>query len=507
MNSNRSGLPFVIIICIAYIAIQLITASNYPVFRDELYYLDCANHPAFGYVDQPPVSIIILTIWKAIFGDSLLSIRILPALLGACLIFLTALISRALGGGKGAQIFAGVSACSGLVYYVLGGYYSMNAFDFVFWALLFYVFIKIINTQNPKLWMTFGIIAGLGLMNKISVLYFGAGLVAAMIFTKERTWFRNKYFYFGGFIALLVFLPYIIWNFTNDFATIQFIKNATTFKNESIPLLDFVKEQILDLNPLNFFVWFTGIIALIFSSKLKKYRVIAFTYIAIFVILTVQKSKPYYLVPAYSVLLGAGAVAITEFFDSKRLAALKYVFGSLMIIVTCLLSPIVVPVLQPSALADYLDKVGIRPKTGENSKEALFPQYFADRFGWEEMTEKVAKAYDSLPPEERKYTAIFGQNYGEAGAIDYYGRNYGLPQAISGHNSHWLWGYGSDSINTVIVIGDKKEKLESLFNSVTLADTTNCSYAMPFENHLPIFICRGMKKSFKEIWPELKKFI
>ena len=362
MNFRNSGLPYILVLCVAYIAIQLITASNYPVFRDELYYLDCANHPALGYVDQPPVSIFVLTVWKAVFGDSLISIRILPALAGTCLIFLISLIARSLRGSIGAQIFAGVSAFSVMVYYVMGGFYSMNIFDLFFWALLYYVLIKIINTQNPKLWILFGIIAGFGLMNKISVLYFGAGLVAAMIFTKERIWFKNKYFYIGGVIALLIFHPYIVWNIKNDFATIQFIKNATAYKIANIPILDFVKEEILELNPLNVFVWITGIVALIFSSKLRKYRVIAFTYIAIFIILTFQKSKPYYLIPAYPVLIAAGAIAITEFFDLKKLSALKYVYGSLLVISTCLLSPLVIPVLRQLSLS------GIWIKSGSSQK-------------------------------------------------------------------------------------------------------------------------------------------
>lgn len=495
------------LIILLYITTLLITGTNYPVFRDELYYLDCANHPAFGYVDHPPVPIIILAIWKAVFGDSLISLRVIPALCGGILIFLTGLITHTIGGNKQAQIFSAISVACFPVFWVLNGFYSMNCIDLVIWAALFYLLIKLINTQNGKIWILFGIIAGIGLMNKISVGYLGAGLLAGIVFTSERKWFKNKYFWFAGAAVLIIFSPYIIWNIQNDFATREFISNVTKYKNVSSSPLDFLKEQLLLTNPLNVPVWALGIEAMVLNKKLNKYRAIAIAFIVIFLILSLNNGKPYYIAASYPVLISAGWVFITDFLSSKKIKVLLPVYSVVIIILMCLLSPAVIPVLPPEETSSYLKKIGVVPESGENLETGKLPQYFADRFGWEEMTEKTAKIYNLLPETEKQTTGIFAQNYGEAGAINYYGKKFGLPECNSGHNNHWIWGPRHDSLNTFIIIGGKEQNHRKYFDEVTKIDTHINDYAMPYENNLPVFLCRKIKKPIREIWPETKKYI
>lgn len=503
-----ASLIYVLPLTLIFIAAELIFGMNYPMFRDEFYYLDCANHLSPGYVDHPGFSIFILFIWKTIFGTSLLSVRILPALTGAVLILLTSKITEEIGGSKTAQVLSAAAVFCVPTFLVMGGFYSMNSFDVLFWAIIFYLLLKIINTNNSKLWIWFGIAAGLGLMNKISVLYLGAGIAGAMIFTKERNWFKNKFFWIGGIIALLIFSPYIIWNIQNDFATLEFIQNATKFKNANIPLLEFSKEQFMQVNPFNFFIWFTGLAALIFSASMKKYRVIGFAYIIIFIILAAQKSKPYYLAAAYPVLISAGAAAISGFFESKKSKFVPVVYAVIILAFTTLISPLFIPVYPPDKLISFMDKIGYKPNTGEKIKQTGMPQYFADRFGWEEMAEKVARAYNSLSSEEKKHASIYCGNYGEAGAINYYGKKYGLPESLSGHNSHYLWGPpAEDSVNILIVVGQSKEDVEKSFNDIVLFDNTSSVYSMPYENGRPVFICRGIKRPLKLIWPDVKLYI
>jgi hypothetical protein len=503
--------PYLMIIGGIYAAIELITGGNYNIFRDEYYYIDCANHISFGYVDHPPLSILILAAWKFIFSSSLLSIRVLPALCGASLIFITAKITEALGGNKSAQIFSAIAVSAPLTYFVIFGFYSMNAFDIVFWALLYLILINIINTGNQKLWLWFGVVAGLGLMNKISVGYFGAGVVAAMLCAKERKWFANKFFWLGGIIALVIFSPYIVWNLANGMPTLEFIHNATQYKNADIPALVFAREQILQINPLNAFVWIAGIAALFFSGSLKKYRVIALSYIFIFLILIVQKSKPYYLAAAYPVLLAAGSAAITDFFERKKLAYLRYTFSVLLIISIVLLSPIVLPVLQPAELNAYFDKIGYKPETGEKSNTAALPQYFADRFGWEELAKEMARVYNSMGDDEKKKTALVVGNYGEAGSLNYYAKKYGLPFVYCAHNSCWFWGreHGFDGLENVIILGGKREEHLEQFEDVQEAGKISAPYVMPFEDNLKIFIARHLRKGIdlEEVWKKEKEFI
>ncbi len=511
LKNKSNNLPesflYLIIIGAVYIAAELITGPNYPVFRDEFYYIDCANHLSWGYVDQPPVSIIILFLWKAVFGTSLISIRILAAVSGAALIILSGFITRSLGGGKAAQIYSAIGVLAVPTYLVTGSFYSMNAFDMLFWAALFYMLIAIINKQNPKLWIWFGVIAGLGLMNKISVAYFGAGVVAAMLFTKERNWFRNKYFWAGGLTAIIIFSPYVIWNFQHDFATLEFIRNAEKYKIAGMPALGFLKEQVIQTNPFNFIICLIGIAALLFSQNLKRYRVIALAYIFIFNILAAQKSKPYYLAAAYPVLISAGMTAVCSFLAQKRVKFVIHVYAIVTVLLIAVFSPILIPILPPGRLVSYMEEIHFKPNTGEKNSASALPQYLADRFGWREMTEKIAGAYNSLSAGDKQKTAILCRNYGEAGAVNYYGRKFGLPEALSGHNSHWFWGYGAKAPDIIVAIGFSKEDAEKSYSDVVEYAVTSAEYVMPFEMNKPVLICRNPKKSFEEIWQSVKLLI
>ncbi|MBZ0202215.1 MAG: glycosyltransferase family 39 protein [Ignavibacteria bacterium] len=510
-SKKRRILPnssaYLIGISLLYVFIQLITASNYPVFRDEFYYIDCANNLSFGYVDHPPLSIYILAIWKSIFGDSLISIRVLPALSGALLIFLCGMLTESLGGNRPAQILAAISVFCIPAYWVMNSFYSMNSFDILIWAAMFYLLIRIINTENEKLWVVFGIISGMGLMNKISVGYLGLGIFAAMMLTRERKWYLNKFFWLGGVIAVFMFIPYVIWNMQNEFATLEFIRNASEFKNAGIGPIGFAKEQLLLAGPLNFLIWFTGVAALLFSVKLKPYSVIALVYIIIFIFLALSNSKPYYLVPAYPVLLSSGVVFITEFLEKKKMGIMKPVIGVLLILSMSVLLPAVIPVLSPQETSAYLKTIGLMPESGEKQVIGKLPQYFADRFGWKEMTSKAAGVYNSLGDEEKKHAAIYVQNYGEAGAINYYGKNFNLPQALCGHNNHFLWKPGIDSLTTLIIIGGKIEDHLKVFEEVSQVDIIESEFSMPYESGLAVFLTRKPKKPLKDIWNSVKKYI
>lgn len=489
---------------------QLVTGLNYPIFRDEFYYIDCAKHLSYGYVDHPPFSIFILALWKSVFGVSELSLRIIPALLGSLLIYITGLLTREMGGNKTAQIISAVSVLCVPVYLALCGFYSMNSFDLVFWAVLFYLLVKIINSGNRKLWLWFGIIAGLGLMNKISVGYFGVGILIAILFTPERKWYKDKFFWFGGGIALLVFLPYIIWNLQNDLATLEFIRNASAFKNMALSPLSFLEEQIILMNPLNTVIWLTGIIALFTLKDLKKYRLFSISFIVIFLILSLSSGKPYYLASGYTVLISAGSIAFGRFFEIRRLKFLNYAYAVLLLLSIAALSPVVLPVLHPDALPGYMASIGIKPSTGEKQTLGTLPQLFADRFGWEEMAKDLAEVYSSLSEEEKKKTVISVDNYGEAGALNYYSDKYTIPRVFCNHNNHWLWGNSEsfDNIETVIILGGEAEDHLEYFKEVTPAGRTLVNpYVMPYEYDSPIFIARHPKTDLKENWKKAKKYI
>lgn len=503
---NLESIKVLSVLGLALVAAHLIVGSNSSIFRDEFYYIACANHPDFGFVDQPPLCAIVLGIWKTIFGDSLISLRILPSVTHALLMIVTALLVSEMGGNKFAQILAALCVMFAPGYLGISGFYSMNSFDLLFWAFLFYILIRIINDDNSKLWIWFGVIAGIGLMNKISILFLLAGIIPAMLLVPERKYFKDKYFWIGMISSLIIFSPYILWNYLHNFATLEFMRNASALKNAAIPLPAFIFSQLVEMNPFIAVVWITGLITLLASKQMREYKIFTFAYIIIFLIFAFQKGKPYYLFPYYTILISAGSAAIAEFAE-KRLHFIKYAAAGLVIISGIIFSPLAIPILPPESFIVYQNTIGITPPAMENGKQPMLPQHLADRYGWEELTEKVAGIYNSLSDSEKSRTGIYAQNYGEAGAIDYYGRKYDLPKSICGHNNYWLWGYGSENTSTIIIIGgDIEDHLEG-FEEVYAAGVHTEKYAMPFENNLNIYIARGLKKPLKEIWPGLKFYI
>lgn len=502
------SLPVLLILGLVFIIIQLITGGNYPLFRDEFYYLDCADHPAFGYVDHPPLSIIILAVWKAMFGTSLISLRILPAFSGALLVILSGFITKELGGNKYAQVLTALCILGVPFYLGVTGFYSMNSYELLFWTALYLILLKIINSGSSRLWLLFGLTAGFGLMNKISVGFFLASVFAAIIFTPERKFFKDKFFWGGMFLAGLIFLPYAIWNASNDYPTLEFMQNAIKYKISEMTPLGFFSEQIINTNPFSSLIWLGGLLYILFSKRMQKFKAAGFIYVFAFLFLALQNSKPYYLAAAYPLLFASGAAAISEFTERKSFKWLKPVVLIYAVTAGLIVMPLAIPVLSPVSLIKYSASLGITPGSAEKSKLGVLPQHFADRFGWEEMTEKVAAVYNSLTPAEKQRTGIFARNYGEAGALNYYGKKFGLPRCMSGHNSHWLWGPVSDSIENLIIIGDfEADELEESFGDFRLIDKTSNPYAMPYENDLPIFLCRKLKKSIRELWPGTKMYI
>jgi hypothetical protein len=206
-------------------------------------------------------------------------------------------------------------------------------------------------------------------------------------------------------------------------------------------------------------------------------------------------------------LLAAGAFAIETFIQERQWNWLKPVTVGLLVAGGAITAPFALPVLPVETYIKYQSFLGIEPPKTERHRFGKLPQSYADMFGWENMVATVAKVYDSLPPEERAKCAIFTSNYGEAGAIDFFGKKYGLPKAISGHNNYWLWGPRNYTGDIVITLGESLEDVKETFGQVELGATHVDEYAMPYESDLPIYICRKPKGSLQEIWPRTKSYI
>jgi 4-amino-4-deoxy-L-arabinose transferase-like glycosyltransferase len=369
-----------------------------------------------------------------------------------------------------------------------------------------YLLIRLLKTESPQWWIWIGVVLGLGLLNKISVLWLGLGIGVGLVATPQRRWLLTKWPWVAAGIAVLLFLPYALWNVANDYAHLEFIRNATGEKYSSLTRTAFIVSQILIQNPASVFIWLAGL--WFFFRPASKFRMLGYIYVTAFVVLLVNgASKAEYLAPAYGMLFAGGAVFVEQFIQSRSWRWAKPILIGAPAIAGILLMPLVLAILPVETYISYSEALGVAPSTAENKRLDRLPQFYADMFGWEELTTSVLIVYESLPFEDTR-CIVYTQNYGEAGAISFLGRPFGIPPTVSGHNSYYLWGPGEnlDSNTVVLVVGGDIEDHLKGFEEVELVARSQSKYAMPYENNLPIFVCRRLRKPIEEIWPQTKHY-
>lgn len=497
----------VFVVAVAVVALQLATGWRYGLFRDEFYYLACADHLDWGYVDHPPLSIAVLAAVRAVLGDSLLAVRLVPSLLMGLLVWLTSRLARELGGGRFAQGFAALSVAIVPEYLGITGFYSMNAFDLVFWTLAALIVARLVRTDDARLWRPLGLVIGLGLLNKLSPLFFAFGLAVAVLLTPLRRHLRRRELWQGTLLAGLIFVPYVVWELRHDWATLEFMRNATRYKNVGLSPLQFLKVQIPELNPFNAPIWLAGLAALLAGPVLRRFRALGIIFVAVFAVLAAQNSKAYYLAGAFPMLLAAGALVFEGLSSGRRWRWTRPVLAVVLVGAGALVAPLAIPVLPVERLIAYQRALGVTPTAAERSGLGPLSQHLADRFGWHELTAEVARIHASLPAQERATAVILTNNYGEAGALQYYGRSYHLPLVISQHNNYYLWGPGNGLAAVWIVVGRATDDLRGSFEQVEIAGQVESPYAMPFETRRPIHVCRGLKVPLDAAWREGKLYI
>ena len=480
--------------------------GQYGIFRDELYYIACANHPEFGYVDQPPLSIWILSGWITIFGDTLFSIRFLPAIFSGAATFLIGTLAKEFGGQKYAVILACFASMLAPIFLGFFSVYNMNFWEIVLWPIVFLIMMRIVISTKSKYWIWIGLLIGFGALNKISMLWLGAGIFIGIILTSDRTMLRSWAPWLAGLLALIIFSPFIFWNITHDFAHLEFIRNAATEKYASQNPITFFSGLLLLMNPMAAPIWLAGFWFLLSN---KEHRIIGFSVVFVLVLLLINiHSKAEYFTSAMTALLPAGAVQLEKIFQGRFRSWIRIPYLSLVILMGILLIPMTLDVLPVPTFTRYMSATGLSAPSTEGKKLESLPQFFADRFGWRNMAVSAAKVYKTLSESEKRNTLIFCRNYGEAGAIEYFGRESDLPPVISPHNSYWYWSLKYLNQNaTFIFIGVKNDKLNEIFEETTEAGTIYTEHAMPYENNLPIIICRKAKTSIFELWKKKKMFI
>jgi hypothetical protein len=499
-----------------HFALTLWTAHlGYSYFRDEFYFLACGRHLAWGYVDQGPIVAVMARLGTLLFGDSVFSIRILPALAGALLIGVSGLLTWALGGGRSAQALAMLGLLLVPVYIGCQGFLSIVCMEPLFWTACVLCLVLLQQGGPPReLWLTLGLLCGVGLLNKPSMLFFLVALFAGLLLTPERRLLRSPWLLAAAALALLLVSPFLLWEAHNHWATWEFLRNGQLEgKNARLAPPAFLLQQISQLNPVTSLLWVTGVIATLRARTLAGYRWIGLSFLLFLGLMMAMHAKDYYVAPVYPMLFAAGGVAWEARLrhrqsGSNRLFAFP-VYESVLILTGLILLPMSSPVLRPAPWAQYTQALHLRTRETETLKTSILPQFFADRFGWDEMTSIVVAGYRALPSEDRAHVCIFANNYGEAASLEFLGRRAepALPPVISPHNNYWLWGMrGCDAHTLIAVVPDKPEKLSKRWGSVTLLGQTSNPLAMPYE-HKNIYLLREPKGDHPVNWQHEKDYI
>jgi len=495
-------------IAVAKLLLHCFFNNRYGYFRDEFDYIACGRHLAWGYVDQPPLVPFLTRVSLSVLGDSLRSIRFLPALVSSATVVLTAMIAREFGGRRVALALSAVTILIAPIYLSAGSLLTTNYLEPLFWMGCAYFAILAIQRDDPRYWLWFGVVAGLGMEEKYSIAVLGFATVVGLLLTPQRRLLFSKWIWLGGAAAFLIFLPNLMWNVQNHWPFAELMRNLKADGRDVVlSPWQYFSQQMLLIHPLSAPIWITGLVALFASPRLKPYRVLGWCYVITFTVFVVLKGKNYYLAPIYPMLLAAGAVTMEAGIERLRQGWLKPAIVVVLLAAGAWLTPMIVPVLPVEQFISYMNNLPFKvPRSEHSHMAAVLPQYFADQFGWEEIVAEVAQAWSQIPAGERHDCGIFAQDYGQAGAIDFFGPRYGLPPALSGHQTYFLWGPRGYSGNCLIVLNDRKEDLEDMFEDVEyVGSSADNPYAL--ERQVPVFICKGTKfGTLEQSWPKLKKW-
>jgi hypothetical protein len=486
---------------------HLFANTGYGFFRDELYFIICGRHPAFGYVDQPPL-VPLLTAGTQIIGTSLMALHALAALCSALSIFVTVRIVQEFEGKTFSQVFAAIVAFFTPVLMAFGEKVATDTIGLWLWPLAVLYIIRIVKGGDARNWMWAGAAIGFAGEAKYSVLFFAAALCAGILLSPQRAILRSRWCAAGAAIAALIMMPNFFWQAVHGFPMLELLRNGQMGKNVMLTPVQYLLQQVFLLNPLLIAV---PLIGLAWLALRAQWRWMAYTFVILMAAMIVLHGKDYYPADVYPYLIAAGAIPV-ERWTQRFAAVLQPAIVILAIAAGAWMVPFVLPVLSEPQLVAYRQAVGralgVKPIAGEHHRtQPALGQDFADMHGWPQLAQTVAKVYLALPPGARARAVIKASNYGEAAAIDFFGGKYALPPAISGHNQYYLWGTHRYTGDVLIDVNGDCGGASHFFRHSVRAATFHAPYVMDYEDNIPIMVCRGIKAPLSTIWFSQKDYI
>jgi hypothetical protein len=497
------------IAALATFVLHLAANPHYGFFRDELYFIICGFHPAWGYVDQPPL-VPLLAAGSQLFGHSLFLLRALPAAFAAGGVYVTCLLVAELGGGLFAAVLASLAFFAALVLLAFGQKAGPDMVGMWLWPLAALYVLRLAKGADPRWWLAAGACIGVALESKYSVIFFALALVAGLLLTPQRRVLFSRWFLGGIVVAIAIALPNFAWQALHGFPMWELLRNGANGKNTVASPALFLFQQLILTNLFVSPIWIVGLVWLFFN---RTARFLAWAYVLLIAMMISMHAKHYYPADVYPILIAAGGVTFEGW--TRRLVAIRALLLAGTVAAALFFAPIILPVLSEDQTLDYSAFVSQTlhiKKTAmqtERFRTSPLPEDFADMHGWPELAAAVASIYAGLPPAQRAQAAIVTHNYGEAAAIDFFGGRYGLPPAISGHNNYWLWGTHGYSGNVVIdVNGDcGRTDFPGLFRSARLVTRSNPPWVISYEQNIPISLCEGITQPLTTLWPKLRHYI
>lgn len=497
-RETRSDTALLLLIAAAFLILHIAVGGRYGFQRDELATLEDARHLAAGYVAYPPVTPFFGRLSLALFGTSLRGFRFFAALAQAVITLLGGLMARELGGKRFAQVVAALAVAISPVSLASGALMQYVAFDYLFWVLTAYLLIRLLRTENPRLWVPIGAAIGLGMMSKYSMIFFVASILVGMLLTGARRYLLSRWLWIGVAVSLLIFLPNLLWQIRHNFISLDFLHHIHARDIRIGRTKNFLPEQLgIPANIFTIPLWVAGLFFYFRAAQGKRFRVLGWMFIVTLLIFTIAKGRSYYMAPAYPMLLAAGAVL-----EERWVKSLSAVPARMMRVAT--FAALSAGGIMAAAITLPLAPVNSHWWQVANKIDSDF----REEIGWPQLVAEVAGIYNSLPPSERQSTGILATNYGEAGAINLYGPDYGLPRAISGINSFWAYGYPTPPPVALIVVGMSEEYRKQYFQSCQLAgQITNPFGILNEETERPgIYICRDLRQPWPEFWKDFRYY-
>ncbi len=475
--------------------VHLLTNHNYGLHRDELQVLSDARHLDWGFVPYPPLTPVVERIGLGIFGVSLVGLRLFSVIAQALVVVVAGLMARELGGGRLAQVAAALAVALSPVPLFEGTEFQYTTFDNLWWVLIAYFMIRLLKTENPRWWLAIGATVGIGLLTKYTICFLVAGILAGLLLTSARRFLLSRWFLGGAALALLIFLPNLVWQVRHGFISLHFLQHIHARDVGEGRANGFLRDQFMICT--NLFaapLWIAGLLSFL---RDRRYRMLAWIYLVPFALFFFGKGRGYYLAAAYPVLMAMGAAAGERWLASlSRLwrRTVESVFFTGLAACGLYICALVLPIASSGKLRDFA-----LANNGDLREE----------IGWNELVKAVAGIRDSLPPEQRGSIGVLVGNYGEQGAVEILGQNYHLPVPISMTNSAWLRGYPVPPPSTLIVLGFSGEDAERAFTACQLAGHDGDPYGVKNEEseyHPDIFVCGGPRLGWPEFWREYQAF-